>query len=80
MVNRVLGNILRCLTKEYGKIWDVVIPQEEYAYNDSRNRTIGKSLFESVYGMHHRGVCELRDLGRMEHRSGHAKDFSQTMK
>ena len=30
--------------------------------------------------MHPRGVCELRDLGGMKYRSGHAKDFSQTMK
>ena len=58
----------------------MVISQAEYAYNDSVNRTIGKSPFEIVYGMHPRGVCELRDLGDMEHRSGHAEDFSQTMK
>ena len=44
------------------------------------NWTTGRSPFEIVYGMHPRGVCELRDLGAMEHRSGHAEDFSQTMK
>ena len=30
--------------------------------------------------MHPRGVRELRDLRGMEHRSGHAEVFSQTMK
>ena len=30
--------------------------------------------------MHPRGICELRDLGSMENRSGHAEDFTQTMK
>lgn len=80
MVNRVLGNLLRCLTKEYGKYWDIIITQEKYSYNNSRNRTTGKIPFEIVYGMHPRGVCELRNLGGMEHRSGHAENFSQTMK
>ena len=27
LVNKVLVNLLRCLTKEYGDTWDVVIPQ-----------------------------------------------------
>lgn len=80
VINRVLGNLLRCLTKEYGKTWDMVLPQVEYAYNDSVNETKGRSPFEIVYGMHPRGVCELRDLGSMEDRIGHAEDFSQTMK
>ena len=58
----------------------MIIPQVEYAYNGSRNRTTGKSPFESIYGMHPRVVCELRDLGGMEHRSEHVEYFSQTMK
>ena len=33
-----------------------------------------------VYGMHPRGICEIRDLGTMESRSGDSKDFTQTMK
>lgn len=80
MVNRLLGNLLRCLTKEYGKTCDVIIPKVEYAYSDSKNRTTGKSPFQIVYGMHPRGVCELRDLGGMKYKSGNAKYFSQTMK
>jgi hypothetical protein len=80
VVNRTLGNLLRCLTKEYGQTWDVIISQAEYAYNDSKNRTTGKSPFEIVYGMHPRGVCELRCLGNMDQISGQAEDFVQTMK
>ena len=45
VINRVLGNLLRCLTKEYGQAWDQVLPQAEFAYNDSVNRTTGKSPF-----------------------------------
>ena len=80
VVNRTICNLLRCLTKEYGQTWDVVISQAEYAYNDSKNRTIGKSPFEVVYGMHPRGVCELRNISEMDQRSGQAEDFVQTMK
>ena len=38
VINKVLGNLLRCLTKEYGQTWDLLISQVEYAYNDSVNR------------------------------------------
>lgn len=80
LVNKVLGNLLRCLTKEYSQTWEAIIPQAKYAYNYSVNRTTGKSTFEVEYGMHPRGICELKDLGAMEFRSGHAEDFTQTMK
>ena len=79
VINRVLGNLLRGITNKYGQTWDLIISQDEYAYNDSINR-MTRSPFEIVYGMHPREVCEIRDLGVMEYRSGHAKDFSQTMK
>lgn len=71
---------MRCLTKEYWQTWDQVLAQSEYAYNDTINRTIGKSPFEVVYGVHTRGIFELRDLGSVAIRSGYAKDFSQSMK
>lgn len=65
MVNITLGNLLRCLTKEYGQAWDQIIHQVEFAYNDSVNRSTGKSHFEVVYGIHTRGVLDLRDVGKM---------------
>ncbi|XP_057824589.1 uncharacterized protein LOC131036662 [Cryptomeria japonica] len=39
MVNKTLGNLLRCLTKEYGQNWDQVLHQVEFSYNDSVNRS-----------------------------------------
>ena len=56
VINRVLGNFLKCLTKEYGQTWDLIITQAEYAYNESVNRSIGRSHFEIVYAMHARGA------------------------
>lgn len=72
--------MLRCLTKEYGQSWDQLIGQAEYAYNDTINRSTGKSPFEVVYGLHPRGICELRELKNGTQGSGYAEDFAQSMK
>ena len=80
MDKRTLGNLLSFLTKEYGQTWDLIISQEDYAYNDTRNMTTSKSHFEIVYGMNLMGICELMNLGDMDHRCGQAEDFFQTMK
>lgn len=65
VVNRTMGSLLRCLTKEYGQAWDQIIHQAEFAYNDNVNRSTGKSPFEVVYGLHPRGVLELREIEKM---------------
>ena len=75
MVNRSLGNILRSLTSEQPKQWNHVLDQAEFAYNDSLNQSIGLSAFQILYGMHPRGVYELRNLGYLEHRSVEGESF-----
>ena len=52
-----------------------MLAQEEYASNDSPNRSIGKSHFQIVYGLHPRGVHELRDLGKTKKRSEDGEEF-----
>ena len=49
--------------------------QAKYAYNDLPNKSIGKSPFQICYGMHPRGVHELRDLGFTEKRSANSEEF-----
>ena len=39
VVNRTLGNLLRCLVGENLKTWDLILPMAEFAYNGSVNRT-----------------------------------------
>ena len=56
-----------------------MLAQEEYASNDSPNRSIGKSHFQIVYGMHPRGVHELRYLGTTEKRSVDGEEFSSAI-
>ena len=66
VVNRSLGNLLRILVTEHQSQWDQILPQVELAYNDSPKTSIGKIPFQIVYGMHPRGISELRGLGRDE--------------
>lgn len=80
VVNRSLGNLLRCLTKEYGQTRDQLIGQAEYAYNDTVNKSTGKRPFEIVYGFHPRGIFELRELKEGMHGSGYADDFAHSMR
>jgi hypothetical protein len=79
VVNQSLGNLLRSLVTEHNSQWDQILPQAEFAYNDSPNRSTGKSPFQIVYGMHPRGISELRYLGRDEFRSAGAEDFAAEM-
>lgn len=51
VVNRSLGDLLRCLIGEKLGNWDLILPQAEFAYNNSVNRSTGKSTFEIVYGL-----------------------------
>jgi hypothetical protein len=59
VVNRSLGNLLRCLAGTKPKLWDLALPQAEFAYNRSKSRTTGMSPFEIVYGQNPSGVLDL---------------------
>lgn len=47
--NRSLGNLLRSLISNNAKQSDLILPHAEFAYNESINRTMGKSPFEIMY-------------------------------
>jgi hypothetical protein len=80
VVNRSLGDLLRSLVTKHHSQWDNILPQEEFAYNDSINRSTGQSPFQIVYGTQPRGVSELRDSKQDEIRSASAEDFTEAMK
>lgn len=77
IVNRILGNLLCSLVGENSRQWDCVLAQVEFTYNDSPNRSTGRSPFQILYGMHPHGVHKLRDLGRLEWRSANGEDFAK---
>ena len=68
--------MLRSLVTEQGRQWDQILAQAEFAFNNSVNRSTGKSPFEIVYGIHPRGIIELRDMNQDEFRSAGAEDFA----
>lgn len=41
VVNRSLGDLLRCCVGERTKTWDQILPMVEFAYNSSVNRSTG---------------------------------------
>jgi hypothetical protein len=79
VVNRSLGDILRSLVTEHHSSWDQIFPQAEFAYNDSVNRSTGKSPFQILYGTQPRGVSELKELEQAETSSTSAKQFAEAM-
>jgi hypothetical protein len=61
VVKRSIEDLLRSLVMEHHTSWDSVFPQAKFSYNDSVNRSTGKSPFQIVYGTKPRGVSELRE-------------------
>lgn len=49
MVNRSLGNLLRCFIRKSIKQWDL-LPQAEFAYNRSVSQNTRHNPFEIAYG------------------------------
>ena len=80
VVNRSLGNLLRCLVGDKPKGWDMILPQEEISFNNFVNRSTGKSPFQIVYGNSPRNVSKLRKLDKGEISSAEAEDFAKHLK
>lgn len=51
VVNRSLGNMLRCLVGDNVRSWDSLLCQAEFAHNHAHNRSLGFSPFKVVYGV-----------------------------
>ncbi|KAL6550090.1 hypothetical protein OROMI_020578 [Orobanche minor] len=59
VVNRSLGNLLRCLIGEHLRVWDQRLPQAEIAHNSAVNRSTGLCPFQVVYAIIPRGPSDL---------------------
>jgi hypothetical protein len=80
VVNRSLGDLLRSLVMEHHSSWDSILPQAEFAYNESVDMSTGRSPFQIVYGRQPRGVSELRDSEQTGTSSASAREFDEAMK
>ena len=67
---------MRNLSGENPCQWDLALAQAEFAYNDSVNKSTGKSPFQIVYGRSLRGVVDLVALSDLDNRrSADAHEF-----
>ena len=80
VVNRSLGNLLRSLVGEHVSNWDLILSQAEFAYNDFVNRSIGKMLFQVVYGYCPHKPVDIIPLPWHARSSEDAKSFAQHLK
>ena len=62
VVNRNLGNLLRCIVRDQLRNWDNVLPQAEFAFNSSTNHTTRYSPFEVAYGLKPKQPIDLISL------------------
>jgi hypothetical protein len=65
VVNRTLGNLLRCIAGNKLKQWDLALAQAEFAYNNMVNRSTGKAPFKVVYGRTPRLAVDLAALPKL---------------
>ena len=57
----------------------MVLAQAKFAYNNSMNRSIGKTPFEIFIRMQSRGILDLRDIVGEEKRSVPREEFGDFM-
>jgi hypothetical protein len=77
VVNRSLGNLLRCLIQENLRNWDLILPTAQIAYNSSVNRSLGMSPFEVVHGYKSRKPLDLIPMSPHASVSMSAEAFAQ---
>ncbi|GJZ33590.1 RNA-directed DNA polymerase [Tanacetum coccineum] len=80
VVNRSLGSMLRCYVGKSIQQWDLLLPQIEFAYNHSKNQSIGCSPFKVVYRRNLVSPLELVPLPTNSSFNGDASDRAGQIK
>ena len=75
VVNRALGDLLRCLTREHVNSWDQKLCQVEFAHNHAASRSKGFSPFQVVYSIVPCGPLDLISLPSRTRVHGKAEEF-----
>ena len=75
VVNRALGDLLRCLTSDHVRSWDQKLCQEEFAHNHAVNRSTGFSPLQVVYSIMPCGPLDLIPLPSKTRVHGKDEEF-----
>ncbi|KAL6523452.1 hypothetical protein OROGR_017055 [Orobanche gracilis] len=75
VVNRSLGNMLRCLVGDNLKSWDLKLSATEFAHNVAVNRSTGFCPFQVVYGLIPRAPVDFAPTVLDPATEGRAADF-----
>ena len=65
VVNCILGNLIRCISREKPKQRDLAFSQVEFVYNSSVSRSTGKSPFAIVYCVPPKHALDLVPLPKL---------------
>ena len=79
VVNRSLGNLLRCLVGDHQGTWELILSHTQFAYNNSVNRSTGLSPHEIVYGHKPRAPIDLIPMSPLQRASESAESFACRM-
>ena len=79
VVNRSLGNLLRCLVGDHQGTWDLILPRAQFTYNNSVNKSTGLSPHEIVYGHKPRAPIDIIPMSPLQRTSESTKTFAYRM-
>jgi hypothetical protein len=83
IVNKFLGNLIRCICGNKKGQWDLALSLAEFAYNNSQHRSTGRSPFSIVYTKVPRHVVDLLKLPSRENSrssASFAENYSELFK